>query len=268
MNDTTSPLVEEASACYRELLRPVFEGRKFLVAGPVAVGLGGLARQLLALGADRPFVIAGNAGTGAVPAPEEAELRVLGRSRRRHPHRAPQPAPGSRETARGRAKGNRGLGSGRNCTVRFRRPPRQPPPGRRPPKALWGSASGIGPGSKTRSGSMRSGTPWASRGHRLGSSPRTTAHSGHRRRSWTGAAAPCGQPMHGKVSTEPAWDCAGFDPATTAASPSHRCRGSPTGSGSCHFSKAFPASIHGVVFPDTVAVFRPVEMVVFAAADR
>ena len=78
MNDTTSPLVEEASACYRELLRPVFEGRKFLVAGPVAVGLGGLARQLLALGADRPFLIAGYAGTGAVPAPDEAELRVLG----------------------------------------------------------------------------------------------------------------------------------------------------------------------------------------------
>ena len=78
MNDTTSPLVEEANAYYRELLRPVFEGRKFLVGGPVAVGLGGLARQLLALGADRPFLIAGNAGTGTVPAPDEAELRVLG----------------------------------------------------------------------------------------------------------------------------------------------------------------------------------------------
>ena len=77
-NDTTSPLVEEANAYYRELLRPTFEGRKFLAAGPVAVGLGGLARQLLALGADRPFLIAGNAGTGAVPGPDEAELRVLG----------------------------------------------------------------------------------------------------------------------------------------------------------------------------------------------
>ncbi len=78
MNDNASPLAEEASAYYEDLLRPVFAGRKFLVAGPVAVGLSGLARRLVALGAERPFLIAASEGTGDLPTPEEAELRVLG----------------------------------------------------------------------------------------------------------------------------------------------------------------------------------------------
>ena len=78
MNDNNSPLAEEATAYYTELLRPVFADRKWLIAGPVAVGLGGLARRLTALGADRPFLIAGTEGTGATPTPEEAELHVLG----------------------------------------------------------------------------------------------------------------------------------------------------------------------------------------------
>ena len=39
MNDHASPLAEEASAYYEDLLRPVLAGRKFLVAGPIAVGL-------------------------------------------------------------------------------------------------------------------------------------------------------------------------------------------------------------------------------------
>lgn len=78
MNDTSSALAEEASAYYNNLLRPLFSGRKFLIAGPIAVGLGGLARRLAALGAERPFLIAGSEGTGALPAPEEAELHVLG----------------------------------------------------------------------------------------------------------------------------------------------------------------------------------------------
>ncbi|MCY3840185.1 MAG: hypothetical protein OXH09_16305 [Gammaproteobacteria bacterium] len=78
MNDTGSALAEEASAYYNDLLRPVFSGRKFLIAGPIAVGLGCLARRLAALGAERPFLIAGSEGTGALPAPEEAELHVLG----------------------------------------------------------------------------------------------------------------------------------------------------------------------------------------------
>lgn len=77
-NNISSPLAEEATTYYTELLRPVFADRKWLIAGPIAVGLGGLGRRLTALGADRPFLIAGSEGTGAMPTPEEAELHVLG----------------------------------------------------------------------------------------------------------------------------------------------------------------------------------------------
>lgn len=78
MNNASSPLAERASAYYNDLLRPLFSGRKFLIAGPIAVGLGGLARRLTGLGAERPFLIAGSEGTGAIPSPEDAELHVLG----------------------------------------------------------------------------------------------------------------------------------------------------------------------------------------------
>ena len=66
--------------CCEDLLRPIFEGRKFLMAGQIAaaVGFGGLARRLTGLGAERPFLIAASEGTGTLPTPEEAELRVLG----------------------------------------------------------------------------------------------------------------------------------------------------------------------------------------------
>ena len=78
MNDSASLLAEEARAYYDDLLRPVFAGRRYLLAGNIAVGLRGLARQLTRLGAERPFLIAANKGTGDLPPPEEAELRVLG----------------------------------------------------------------------------------------------------------------------------------------------------------------------------------------------
>lgn len=78
MKDNASPLAEEATAYYQTLLRPVFDGRRFLIAGTIAAGLGGLAGQLTALGAARPFLIAANRGTGILPTPEEAELRILG----------------------------------------------------------------------------------------------------------------------------------------------------------------------------------------------
>ena len=80
MNDNASPLAEEANAYYEDLLRPIFAGRKFLMAGQIAaaVGLSGLARRLTGLGAERPFLLAASQGTGTLPTPEEAELRVLG----------------------------------------------------------------------------------------------------------------------------------------------------------------------------------------------
>ncbi|MYD97110.1 MAG: hypothetical protein F4X98_06960, partial [Gammaproteobacteria bacterium] len=71
-------MAEEANAYYDDLLRPVFAERKFLIAGPIAVGLNGLVRRLTGLGAERPFLIAASEGTGTLPTRDEAELRVLG----------------------------------------------------------------------------------------------------------------------------------------------------------------------------------------------
>ena len=73
----TSPLLDEARAYYRALLRPVFESRRFVLPGNIAVGLGNVALQLRGLGAARPFVVAGSHGTGPLPPREDAELRVL-----------------------------------------------------------------------------------------------------------------------------------------------------------------------------------------------
>ena len=80
MDDNASPLAEEANAYYEGLLRSVFADRKFLMAGQIAAAesLSGLARQLTGLGAARPFLIAGSEGTGPLPTPYEADLHVLG----------------------------------------------------------------------------------------------------------------------------------------------------------------------------------------------
>ena len=78
MTDTsTSPLLEEARAYYKALLRPVFEGRRFVLPGNIAVGLGNVANELRKLGAARPFVVAGSRGTGPLPPREDTEMRVL-----------------------------------------------------------------------------------------------------------------------------------------------------------------------------------------------
>ena len=69
--------LKEAQDYYKALLRPVFAGRKFLLAGGVAVNLGNQARRLAGLGAARPFLLADSEGTGRIPTPAEAELHVL-----------------------------------------------------------------------------------------------------------------------------------------------------------------------------------------------
>ena len=78
MNDSATPLAREATDNYKRLLRPVFAGRKFLLTGRIAVTLGGLSRTLTGLGAGRPFLLAGHEGVGSVPGPGDGELRVLG----------------------------------------------------------------------------------------------------------------------------------------------------------------------------------------------
>ncbi len=73
----TDPVIEEARDYYRNLLAPVFRGRKFLYVGGLAIMLASWARGLAAFGAARPFLLAHGKGTGEMPAPEEAELAVL-----------------------------------------------------------------------------------------------------------------------------------------------------------------------------------------------
>ncbi len=54
-------------------LRRIFEHKRIIVVGGPVAGLTGLARQLVALGAERPFVIGSSMGLGSPPEPEEAD---------------------------------------------------------------------------------------------------------------------------------------------------------------------------------------------------
>lgn len=62
---------------YKALLRPVYAGRKFIHAGGVAVALAARARALSALGAARPLLLAYARGTGEFPMTDEAAVHVL-----------------------------------------------------------------------------------------------------------------------------------------------------------------------------------------------
>ncbi len=260
MNDTTSPLVEEANAYYRELLRPVFEGRKFIVGGPVAVGLGGLARHLLALGADRPFLIAGNAGTGTVPTPDEAELRVLGirggdiLTEHRNLHRALENLPTDVQRAVEAwdpARTARFIFASplaRHLSIAGRKPygARQAAWARLEDKvwidAFWdivGVARAPSRVVPADHGALKASASVLDRG------------------SGTVWAADAREGLNGG-GLGLRWVRSGDDGRESFASLSRiadRVRVMP-------FLEGIPASIHGVVFPDTVAVFRPVEMVV------
>jgi hypothetical protein len=57
---------------YQDLLRPHFEGRKFLLIGGPVVGFGDMIHQLRSLGAERPLIIGSTLGTGEPPAEEDA----------------------------------------------------------------------------------------------------------------------------------------------------------------------------------------------------
>jgi hypothetical protein len=62
---------------WRDLLRPVFKGKKvIIIGGPVAASTG-LARDLLDLGAQKPFILADSVGTGELPSKDEAEWHSM-----------------------------------------------------------------------------------------------------------------------------------------------------------------------------------------------
>ena len=71
------PVHEKAREYYDALLRPLFEGRKFVLAGGLAASLGRRARALAALGAARPFLLAFGEGTGELPGPEDTHLHLF-----------------------------------------------------------------------------------------------------------------------------------------------------------------------------------------------
>ncbi|MDE0210389.1 MAG: hypothetical protein OXJ64_10950, partial [Boseongicola sp.] len=268
MNDSTSPLANEASAYYEELLRPVFADRKFLFVGNIAVGLRKLARQLTRLGAERPFLIAANRGTGDLPPPEEAVLRVLGIEKKnpieefRSLHRVIENLPLELRTDIDAWDPS---GSAR---LIFPSPLTEPldAAGRkayaaRPPgwaaledkvnlDAFW-DAVGVNRAPcrivpadydalkrATDSLDRGLGTVWAA-------DARDGIHVGAVGLRWV---------RHG---------ASGRESFASLRCMADRIRIMP-------FLEGIPASIHGIVFPDSVAVFRPVEMVVLRpiAGDR
>ena len=60
-----------------DALRPLFAGRKVVVTGGPLAAMIGTCRRLRELGAERPFLLATGTGTGELPGPEEAEWCVV-----------------------------------------------------------------------------------------------------------------------------------------------------------------------------------------------
>jgi hypothetical protein len=61
----------------KDELRPLFAGRKVVLTGGPLAAMTGLCRRLRELGAERPFLLATGMGTGELPGPEEAERVVV-----------------------------------------------------------------------------------------------------------------------------------------------------------------------------------------------
>jgi hypothetical protein len=62
---------------YRELLKPVFSGRRFLHIGGAVPALRATAKELAELGAERPFLLGSTLGVGGVPDDDEAAWYAL-----------------------------------------------------------------------------------------------------------------------------------------------------------------------------------------------
>lgn len=73
-----SPRYREAAAYYRALLRPHFRGRRWLIFGGPVAGLAPLANELSHLGGERPYLLGSCLGTGDLPGPDFAEVESFG----------------------------------------------------------------------------------------------------------------------------------------------------------------------------------------------
>jgi hypothetical protein len=64
-------------AALTDALRPLFDGRKVMVTGGPLAAMTATCRRLRELGAERPFLLATGTGTGELPGPDEAEWVVV-----------------------------------------------------------------------------------------------------------------------------------------------------------------------------------------------
>jgi hypothetical protein len=239
-------------------LRPRFTGRKVVLTGGPLAALTGMCRRLRELGAERPFLLATGMGTGEVPDPEEAEwcvvevrapdvvaeIRAAMRLLRLLPHdvvdaldrwdperRALVLSPMFNELPE--IAGRRVYG------------PRRPEWRRLEDKvvvdALWDELGVTRAPSEVvaaEPGALRAAAARLDRGA-------GTAWAGDARQGFSGGAF-CLR----WVRDEP-------DAVEAAAFLGARCDRARV----MPFLEGIPCSIHGVVFPDGVATFRPVEMV-------
>ena len=261
VNPSDPPLAKQAADYYAQLLRPVFSGRKFLLAGPIAVALGGLAQRLVRLGAERPFLVAGSEGTGPMPSPEQAELRVLGTygtdvlSEHRRLQRALDNMPADVRRA---IDAWDSAGTAR-CVLASPLAESRPVAQREP--------YGTRPSAWTvLEDKVRIDAFWDAAG--LPRAPSRIVPADYRairaaadtldRGGGTVWAADARDGLNGG-GLGLRWVRTGDDGRESFAFLSgiaDRVRVMP-------FLEGIPVSIHGIVFPDTVAVFRPVEMIVF-----
>jgi hypothetical protein len=245
---------------YQELVAPLLAGRRWIVCSDVLATTTLTLERLRAVGAPRPFVLAGGRGTGKLPDPDLAEIAVLGTSGStimeslRAYHRALRSLP---ESVRARIDAWDPEGRARvlaswldEDTEIAGRP-------------TWGArpASWVALEDKTtvdhlwdEAGVRRA--PFAvvaARPADLVAAARTldrgagTVWVGDNREGWHGGAE------YLRLVGDPA---SASDEVTFFSRHADRVRVMP-------FLKGIPCSIHGMVFPDDVIAFRPVEMIVY-----
>ncbi|MCZ6783952.1 MAG: hypothetical protein O7G30_11660 [Proteobacteria bacterium] len=255
-----------AAAHYREILKPVFRDEKMLLIGGPIVGLAGLAFQMGKLSGQRPFLLGSFRGTGPLPEPDLAdwfsldirspsimdEFRSYEGALRNLPPEARAAIeawdPDGRARAAGlivlsevaEVAGRRAYGRRRAEWLTFE--------DKLAAEALWReldvahAPSEIVPAEpqalRAAAGRLDrgQGSVWAG-------DAREGIHGGAEGTRW--------------VRTDAEMDAAG----AFFAGQCDRVRVMP-------FLEGIPCSIHGIVFPDTVVAFRPVELVTLRSASE
>ena len=245
-------------AALTEALRPLFAGRKVMVTGGPLAAMTGTCRRLRELGAERPFLLATGTGTGDLPGPDEAEWVVVQVrapdviAEIRAAMRLLRLLPGEVVAALDRWDPDRAalvlspmFNELPEIAGRRVYGPRRPEWRRLEDKvvvdALWddlGVARAPSAVVPAEAAALRAAAARLDRGA-------GTAWAGDASQGFNGGAH-C---VRWVRSSEDAAEAAGF-----LAARCDRVRVMP-------FLEGVPCSIHGMVFPDAVAAFRPVELV-------